>query len=238
MRSVLGSLRWWLAHLLVVCLAGAFLTLGSWQLGRWEDRKLDNLVLTARLGADPEPLEELLAAAGTDPSSLEYRRATVRGEFQPASEVLVRSQVNNGVAGFHVVTPLVMASGEAVLVNRGWVPLEMDTVPNPATPPIGEVEIGGWLRQSEERTAQGGTPDENRTVTRVDISVIASGLSWATVPLYLVQEAPLDSRALPISEPDLDDEGPHLAYAIQWFAFAAIGVVGYLFLLRRAVKRR
>lgn len=238
MPSVLGNLRWWIAHLLVVCLAVAFGTLGFWQLGRWQERKLENLVFTARLTAEPEPLEQLLAAVGSDTASLEFSRATARGEFQPASEVLVRSQVNEGVAGFHVITPLVLPTGEAVMVNRGWVPLEMDSVPSLATAPEGEVEVSGWLRLSEERATPGGTPDEGRTVTRVDVPALAPGLPWRLVPLYLVQEGVDGTLPVLIPEPALDDEGPHLAYAIQWFAFAAIGVVGYVFLLRRAIKGR
>lgn len=236
MPSVLASLRWWVAHLLVLCLAVAFVTLGFWQLGRWQDRKLENLILTARLTAEPEPLEQLIAAVGSDTASLEFSRATVRGEFQPASEVLVRSQVNDGVAGFHVITPLVLPTGKAVMVNRGWVPLEMDSVPSLAMAPNGEVEVSGWLRLSEERTTPGGTPDESRTVTRVDVPALSADLPWTVVPLYLVQEGVDGTLPVPIPEPALDDEGPHLAYAIQWFAFAAIGVVGYVFLLRRAIK--
>lgn len=236
MPSVLASLRWWVAHLLVLCLAVAFVTLGFWQLGRWQDRKLENLIFTARLTAEPEPLEQLIAAVGSDTASLEFSRATVRGEFQPASEVLVRSQVNDGVAGFHVITPLVLPTGKAVMVNRGWVPLEMDSVPSLAMAPDGEVEVSGWLRLSEERTTPGGTPDESRTVTRVDVPALSADLPWTVVPLYLVQEGVDRTLPVPIPEPALDDEGPHLAYAIQWFAFAAIGVVGYVFLLRRAIK--
>ncbi len=37
---------------------------------------------------------------------------------------------------------------------------------------------------------------------------------------------------IPVDLPDFDDEGPHLAYAIQWFGFALVGLVGFYFLVR------
>ena len=73
------------------------------------------------------------------------------GIFDPGEEVLVRSQVHDGIAGWHVITPLVLADGRAVLVNRGWVPLEMDAVPVPAAPPSGQVTVTGWVSLTRVR---------------------------------------------------------------------------------------
>ena len=230
--------RWWAAHLLVVSLVLAFVNLGFWQLGRWEERKLENQVLAARLASEPLPLVQLIESTGPDFPSLDHRRAEVAGEFQPEHELLVRSQVQDGVAGFHVVTPLLLAEGNAILVNRGWVPLAMDMVPSPATPPQGVVSVTGWLRLGEGRATPGAIPDDARTVTRIEVAVIEEELPWSLVPLYLIAEGGAPDRLpTPIAQPAVDDEGPHLAYAVQWFAFTLIGVVGYFFLLRRAIKR-
>ena len=58
-------------------------------------------------------------------------------------------------------------------------------------------------------------------------------------PLWLQlqrSDPPVDEAALPVLLPEPDqDEGPHLSYAVQWFLFAAIGVVGWPLVLRRAV---
>ena len=223
----------------MVSLAVAFVNLGFWQLGRWEERRLNNQVLAARLASEPLGLEQLFESAGSDFPSLDFRRAVAEGRFQPEYELLVRSQVQRGVAGFHVVTPLVLADGNAILVNRGWVPLAMDSVPSPATPPEGLVTVTGWLRMGEGRTTPGANPDEDHTVTRIEVNAIEEGLPWSLLPLYLTAEGGSSDR-LPaqIAQPDVEDEGPHLAYAAQWFAFVVIGVVGYFFLLRRAIKRR
>lgn len=216
----------------------AFVNLGFWQLGRWEERKLDNQVLAARLASEPLPLVQLFESAGPDYPSLDHRRTAAEGEFQPDYELLVRSQVHDGVAGFHVVTPLLLTEGNAILVNRGWVPLAMDTVPSAAAPPQGFVAVSGWLRLGEGRATPGAVPDDDNTVTRIEVALIEERLPWDLLPLYLVADGGAQDRLpTPLAQPDVDVEGPHLAYAVQWFAFTLIALVGYFFLLRRAIKR-
>jgi surfeit locus 1 family protein len=230
------------AHVVVVTLAILFINLGFWQLSRMEERRLENAVGESRFAEEPQDLTALLEGAGGDTGSLEFRRATVTGEYQPADEVLIRSQVYQAVSGFHVITPLVGEDGTAVLVNRGWVPLDADEVPvTAAAPPEGEVTVTGWIRPAQTRGALGPTdPEEGRLVTmnRVDIERIQQQVPYPLEPVYLsALEGTEGELPVPASGPTFEDEGPHLGYAIQWFSFALIGVVGYFFLLRRAVRR-
>jgi surfeit locus 1 family protein len=240
--SLLRSGRWWVAHLLVIAVCALFVSLGLWQLRRLDERQLQNSVWQSRVASVPLPIDEVLSGAGSDLESLEYRPVIVRGTFVPDQEVLVRSQVWNGTAGFHVITPLVREDGSAVLVNRGWVPLEMDDVPVPVKPPEGEVELIGTIRLSQTRGSVGPAdpPAGNLIqVARVDIDRIARQLEWPVLPVYVVgREAGETGLPVAIETPDFADQGPHLAYAVQWFAFALISLIGYLFLLRRARSRR
>ena len=234
--------RWVAAHVVVVALATLFVSLGFWQLNRLEERRLENAVGESRFNEEPQDLTSLLEAAGDDAESLEFRRATFNGEFQPSDEVLIRSQVHQAVAGFHVITPLVGEDGDAVLVNRGWVPLDADRVPvTAAPPPEGTVTITGWVRPPQHRGALGPTdPEDGRLVTmsRVDIDRIQQQVPYVLAPVYLSALDGVEGELpVPAPEPTFDDEGPHLGYAIQWFSFALIGVVGYFFLLRRAARR-
>ena len=230
------------AHVIVVALAILFINLGFWQLRRLDERQLENTVGESRVDSAPAELGLLLEASGDDIDSLEFRRATATGVFQPDDEVLIRSQVHQGVAGFHVITPLLGEGGNAVLVNRGWVPLDADQVPvEAAPPPDGTVTVTGWVRPSQTRGALGPSdPDDGRLVTmsRVDVDRIQEQVSYELEPVYLSMLDDLEGD-LPIAAPapSFDDEGPHLAYAIQWFSFALIGLVGYFFLLRRAARR-
>ena len=239
MSRLLRSPRWLLGHVLVVAVCVLFVNLGFWQIRRLDERQLENVVTTNRLAADPLPIEELIAGAGTDVDSLEFRRATLTGEFEPSEEVLVRSQVHDGTAGWHVVTPLVLADGRAVLVNRGWVPLEMDAVPVASTPPVGEVTISGWVSLTRIRQAGGATEPEGRLVqiARVDIDRLQQQVSFSLLPVYVIADQSGVTFPIALAQPDTSDEGPHLLYAIEWFSFTLISVVGYFFLLRRAVQK-
>jgi surfeit locus 1 family protein len=122
------------------------------------------------------------------------------------------------------------------------VPLDADEVPvSAAPPPEGTVTVTGWVRPSQTRGALGPTdPGEGRLVTmsRVDIGRIQQQVPYPLAPVYV---SALDGREgelpVPAPEPRFDDEGPHLGYAIQWFSFALIGVVGYGALIRRNMRR-
>ncbi len=230
------------AHVVVVALAILFIYLGFWQLRRLEERQLENTVGESRFEAAPVDVGLMLDSAGEERDSLEFRRANATGVFQPNDEVLVRSQVHQGVAGFHVITPLLGEGGSAVLVNRGWVPLDADEVPvTAAPPPEGTVTVTGWVRPTQTRGALGPSdPDDGRLVamSRVDIDRIQEQVPYELEPVYMSLLDDLDGD-LPLAAPppSFADEGPHLAYAIQWFSFALIGLLGYFFLIRRAARR-
>lgn len=220
--------------LVVLGLAALFVRLGFWQLDRLEERRLDNLSGETRLEAEPVELETLLAE-GPDLEAIRYRRVTVRGTWDLSHEVLIRSQVHLGQAGFHVVTPLVFDNEGAVLVNRGWVPLTMEQPPVTAEPDGGEGEIEGWVALTQTKPALGPEdPAGQLTVfNRVDIGRIMEQTPYDLAPVYVVA---LGERGtdlpVPVTPPDFANAGPHLGYAIQWFGFALIGVVGFYFLLR------
>ena len=230
MLSALRQPKWIFATVFVIVLACLFIYLGFWQLDRHRSRIAANEVAAAQLSAPPVPLEQILA----DPEdSIEYRRVTVVGDWRVDQEVLIRSQVHLGQAGFHVITPYVF-DGAAVLINRGWVPLTMDTTPVDPAPEHGQVQ--GWIQSSQERGWLGPEdgPGDLTVFSRVDIDRIQQQVSGDLVNFYLVLDVPDEGQLpAPIDLPELDDNGPHLAYAIQWFGFAAVGLVGFFFLARK-----
>lgn len=222
-------------HLVVLALAALFVRLGIWQLDRLEERRDSNAVASARLEMPPMEVQSLLAG-DQSPEELRYRRVTATGVLDPTEEVLIRSQVYRGSAGFHVITPMRLEGGEAILVNRGWVPQGFDQVPvEQAPPPGGLVTVEGWIATTQTRPPLGREDPEGRLVVmnRVDLDRIETQLPYPITPVYMVELGERAQPPIPVEAPDFTDEGPHLAYAIQWFAFAVIGVVGYYFLLRR-----
>lgn len=234
--------RWVIAHLAVAMIAILFINLGFWQLRRLGERRLENAVAASRYQEAPQRLEDLLATSGNDIESLRYRRVTAQGVYSTQEEVLTRNQIYQEQAGFHVIDPLVLNDGTAVLVNRGWVPLELDQPPiRPALPPLGTVSIEGWINTSQVRPSFGPIDPagaELDVFNRVDIHRIQAQIEEELVPVYIVLER-ADPERLPValSTPVFTDQGSHLAYAIQWFGFTLIGLVGYGFLIRRSRSR-
>lgn len=241
--SELSRPRWITAHIAVVVITLTFVNLGLWQLRRLDEVRTDNGVAASRYLSPPVDLQTLLDSVGEDTESLRYRRVTFTGRYDADHELLTRNQVYQGSAGFHVITPLVLAPGSAVLVNRGWVPLEFDTPPiSEAPPPAGEVVATGWVSLTQVRPPLGPTDPGGGTLdilSRVDIARVQDQVPYQLAPVYVVIDDGDELQLpVPVSPPDFNDDGPHLAYAIQWFGFTLIGLVGYGFLIRRTLRPR
>lgn len=239
MLATLRQPKWIIAGAVVLLLAAVFVRLGIWQLDRHEERQAENALGQSRIAAPPATLESLLREAGGDLASIQYRRVFADGVFDVDSEVLIRSQVDLGSAGFHVITPLVLNDETAVLVNRGWVPLTMDSTPVDAAPEDGNVTVDGWVQLSASRPPLGAVEPEGEidVFNRVDVDRIGQQLTHQLVPLYVVETGGRDVIPRPQRLPDFSDDGPHLAYAIQWFGFALTGVAGFLLLARKSQSR-
>lgn len=236
MLRALRQPKWIVAAVFVVAVAAVFVRLGFWQLDRLEQRQLMNAVGEERIGAEPVSLASLLAGAEGDLESLQYRRVFVIGTYNPSEEMLIRSRVHLGQAGFHVITPLVTDDGWAVLVNRGWVPLSMDTTPVEARPETGKHRVEGWVQLTQTRPALGpeDLPGDQVVFNRVDIGRMSEQITHNLTSVFVVASGETDSD-LPalVDPPDFEGDGPHLAYAIQWFGFAAVALIGFYFLVRR-----
>ena len=175
----------------VVALCG----LGMWQLDRHSQRAALNARIAAGLAQSPVALETV-----GDPQSLDYRLVTARGEFDPTHEVLLRNRSFNGVTGYHVITPLRLSGrNEAVLVDRGWIPLTEASpdVRRKFNPPAGEMVVTGIARQPE--TYVGGpqdpplSPERPRLDAwfRVDVARIQEQTPYPLLPLFIeVQPIP------------------------------------------------
>ena len=229
----------WLAGLgLVVLVAVTFTRLGVWQLHRLDERRAYEDLVASRLAAAPVPLEDVLAA-GADADAIRYRRVTASGTYDTAHEVILYGRTQGDQSGNHVLTPLVLDDGSAVAVDRGWVPFEDDSPPlADAAPPAGTVRVTGVLFPPEADTTTPSSP--TMTFAKVDLGALAAQVPYRLAPAYLLlgsqQPAP---AALPLVAPlpDPADAPPHLSYAIQWFSFATIAVIGFVVLVRREYRR-
>jgi cytochrome oxidase assembly protein ShyY1 len=246
------GVRWIVATVLVALIVFGCIEAGFWQLRRLDGRRARNAQVVAR-SQDLVPLPEHGFERSTDADELAYRRVRVRGTYDATKEVLVRFRSRKGLPGYEVLTPLLLPGSArlAVLVDRGWVPLEVgDHWPQkPTAPPSGEVEVEGLLGIAESGSLQLEQRGDGPTVVAV---VNPTKLQSSTLHDLTLYKAPLlaesgatsaDESAYPapVDPPDLG-EGPHFSYAVQWFLFATVGIIGYpLLLVRRgpfSKKRR
>jgi cytochrome oxidase assembly protein ShyY1 len=230
--------KWIAFHLLVFGAVALMVWLGLWQLQRLDDRRSFNDVVSERIDRPPVPLGELLDEARADPGSVEWRQVTLAGEYVP-EQVVWFNRSQGGLAGDNVLTALVdPADDVTVIVNRGFVPLEIE--PPPA--PTGEVEVLGRIRVPAERQLgelTDATDGPLTEVRRIELERLATQFPGEMAPVYLdlIGSVPNAGPAdpVPVPAPTLD-EGPHLSYAVQWFIFATAVLVGWVLAVRRSIR--
>ena len=227
----------YLLLVIALLLATLFVRLGFWQLSRLHDRRAENR--RAMAGRAGEVLD--LNRGRPAVQDADNHRVIVRGEYDRAHEIVLRGHVYRELPGVHVVTPLrISGSDSAVMVNRGFFPspdatfADTDSLNEP-----GEVTIRGIAFTLPQSADSGGpvTSNGKETWRRLDLAALRARTPYPLMGLYILQspDSLLPRYPRRLDPPPLDD-GPHLSYAIQWFAFATIAVIGGLiFLFRKGV---
>lgn len=234
------SARWReFALLWLIGLSVAFgsVNAGLWQLDRLDQRREFNANVQARIEQPVVDARSLSSATAPLDADYEWRRVSFTGAYDLTHQTLIRGRYNLGRYGYEVITPLVGSDGQALLVDRGWVPAGASAteVPLVPAPPLGAVEVTGRLRvQDRNLGPQGaivGLP--TRAANRIDPRALADELPYPTLDGYLelVRQIPSQESPEPVRAPELS-EGPHLAYAIQWFFFALLGLAAPLIMMR------
>ena len=232
--------------MLVAALVAALASAGLWQLDRLDQKRERNDLIAAR---SELPTADVVGLAGPDAydavEALEYRIVEATGSYLVDEEVLVRSRSLNGAPGSWVLTPLLLSDGTAVVVNRGWIPNsgELHAVPEQSRAPAGTVRVEGLVRPTETRGRFGPQdPSEGRLtdLARADLARLDQQVDADLRPFYVQMTAqdpaPDLSRApKPLDAPAMD-EGPHFSYAVQWFIFTTVALVGYPLILRKKAR--
>ncbi|PYO97629.1 MAG: hypothetical protein DMD60_06190 [Gemmatimonadetes bacterium] len=199
---------------------------GVWQLDRLHGRRERNALLLAARGRPPLEVSGALPA-----DSARDRRLEARGVYDYGHERLWRPRSYQGVPGVDLVTPLRLVDGAAVLVDRGWAP----------SPDAYHIDQRAYTEGDSAEVAGIGMLAP-RARGDVNPAALRDSVPYPLLPFVLQQLPPstVPYRALPagltrwpIPEPS---EGPHLSYAIQWFSFALITLIGTGFLLRTTIR--
>jgi surfeit locus 1 family protein len=227
-----------LTLLALLLVAAVFVRLGFWQLSRLQERRAANRAAAA---ARAEPPRELASGADWTAGELNERWVEVSGKYDHEHEVVIRGQAFQGTPGVWVVTPLRLAAGDsAVLVLRGFVPAadavraDVDSLREPGT-----VRVRGLATSIPNGGGHPLAHAGRTTWARLDLAGLREWLPYPVLPV-LVRQTPdsaLPRSPLRLGPPELS-EGPHLSYAVQWFAFAAMTVAFGVLILRRGDKHK
>lgn len=221
-----------IATLVLVLALFLFVSAGVWQLGR-AGQKHD---LQAAFSAGT--LTESFTAPVNEADATEYRfrRFELFGHYLAEQQILLDSIVMTGRSGYQVLTPF-YTNGQTVLVNRGWVPANLDRRILPSVDVDNDdrsivVRLNFLPVPGMQLTAapETGWPRRMLYPTRDEIVAAIS----TPVPDYqfLLAENQTDGY---LRDWQANKFGPekHYGYAFQWFAFAGLALIFYVLLVVR-----
>lgn len=234
------SRKWLFTTLLVFLGTALCIRLGIWQLDRLGQRRAFNSQVEAMralpvLDLDSEPVDSI--------ESMEWRAATVSGEYDFENQVAIRNRYFRDQYGYHLLTPL-LSNGTAVLVDRGWIPADGNSSPADwrKYDEPGVVTVTGQIRLGQTKPAFGGVADALPADgsplwvwNNGDIEKMALQIPYPILNVYIQPDIDAEDEVPPIPyQPTVElTEGSHFGYAVQWFTFATILFAGYPFYLRK-----
>jgi len=226
--------RWRLPLWATICAgAGIALMLG---LALWQVQRLQwkEAVIAERQAQLAQSAAVLPAAIG-QPDDWNFRPVAVTGTFDHGKETFLGARSLRGNVGYHLVTPLMRADGSAVLVDRGWIPLDRrEPATRGDTLAVGEVTVTGIARTTGRRNwlTPADSPQENFWFV-VDIAAIGRHMGLAKVLPVFVEAAAGREGALPVGgQTRAELPSDHLQYAIIWFLLAGALAVIYVVYVR------
>jgi len=206
--------------------------LGFWQLSRLQERKAFNRELTARAETKAVDFNQL----PRDTGAAHFRRVNLQGVYDYRNEIVLTNRTRNGSPGVHIITPLKQPGTDtAILVNRGWV-----YAPDAMTVDLARwrepdsMSGEGYVENFQHRTGNPKSLTHANAYRWLDLPTVSRGFPYPVAPYLVVLIGDSTPANVPprVEVPPLD-EGPHKSYAIQWFSFAAISILGPILFLRR-----
>ncbi len=222
--------RRWLSSLgLALVFLTACVFLGRWQWGRYVEAADAAAAVERNYQATPTPLDEALAPGSSFAPELAWTRVVVVGRYDQAGQLLVRNRPQDVVYGYEVVVPLLLPSGGAILVDRGWVrnAERADVLPSVEAAPKGMVTVTGWLRPGEVDLER-DLPQGQLASINLQTASRLTGHSMRDAYLLLEGERTAEGAVPPRPQalkPPETGTGPHFAYALQWWLASPVGLI-------------
>ncbi|MFB6987530.1 SURF1 family protein [Streptomyces sp. NPDC056304] len=234
--------RWWGINLFVVLAIPFCIFMGTWQLGRFEDR------VQTHDAAEKQPAPGTRAAKPIDDllpvdTVTSGRPATATGRY--ADQFLVPGRKLDDKSGFYVLNMLRTDGGKALPVVRGWLPGRPGHTAVPAAP-TGEVTVTGDLQASENAGTTGVDSSGGLPPGQLGMISAASLVNLVPYDVYdawvTLQDTDATGSLRPVPAAAAQGTGldlkafQNLGYTGEWFVFAGFVLFMWFRLVRREAE--
>jgi surfeit locus 1 family protein len=233
--------RIWAIVGLGAILFAMLVSLGTWQMQRLAWKEALIVTVDQRINSAPRPLPEL-ERQFAETGDVDYWPVEATGRLLNDRESHFLATWK-GRSGFFVYTPLELADGRVVFVNRGFVPFDHK---DPATRTEGQVAdqttVRGLARNPLAEKPSSLVPDNDPAKNVFYWKDLAAMAGRAEVPadrllpFFIDADAAPNPGGLPIGGVTLIDfPNNHLQYAFTWYGLAAalLAVLGAWLISRR-----
>ncbi|SEA07219.1 SURF1 family protein [Paraburkholderia sartisoli] len=223
---------------LILIVVAVTVRLGFWQ----RDRAHQKEALQAHIMQFEHAPAQTITAAPVALKDIEFHRVRALGSFVPEKVVYLDNRPYNDQPGFYVVMPFKLHDGGYVLVNRGWLPRNMNdrTEIKPFVTPKGEIEIEGIARADASKAyelGQGGSAAHQQIRQNLDVNAYATETGLTLQP-FVIQQLSDDGDTLvrdwPVPATGVET---NYGYMFQWWGMAAAAIGFGLYAARRAAKK-
>src|SRR6476661_3633636 len=230
----------WLGYLLLAAVfATACVLLGRWQMDRRAETLAEINRVVSNYSATPIPFAAARQEFISMDAEREWTQVELHGRYDEAGQRIVRNRPLNGQPGYEVVVPFRLVSGETVVIDRGWLPIGNNNPGRPDSipaPPAGQITAIVRLKHGEP-ALQRGAPDGQ--LASIDLPEYSAQLGYPLLTGAYGQLAsetpPAADMPQPFPMPSVE-EGTHLSYSLQWFAFGILMFVGFGYAARQQAR--
>lgn len=221
----------WFPTLVAILLVIGMVQLGFWQYHKAEQKRALQSTYDARLTETPMVVPDSVGNI----ENWRYRRLYAKGHYETAYQILLDNQVENGAAGYHVITPFRAQGGKGLLlIDRGWIPVgDRSKLPQIDTP-AGAVEVVGFAWVPSTKFYELATPPAGNTWQplwqNMDMARYGKAVPYPVLPFVLRLDAAspaggfVRNWVMPAERIEM-----HLGYAWQWWGFSAALVAIWVF---------
>jgi cytochrome oxidase assembly protein ShyY1 len=230
----------WLGYLLLAAIfASACVFLGRWQMDRRAETLAEINRVVTNYSATPVPFTDVREEFSQLDPAREWTQVELKGSYLVDGQRIVRNRPLNGQPGYEVVVPFRLRTGETVVIDRGWLPIGNNNPGSPDSvpaPPPGDVTAVVRLKHPEPELQRGAPQGQ---LASIDLAAYSAQLGY---PLLTGAYGQLASETPPAAEMPMafpkpsTEEGTHLSYSLQWFAFGVLMFVGFGYAARQQAR--